>query len=239
MSRDYAKLERELIEELEARTGKDLAQWLAAIDAAALAGRNAIIDWLRPQGFSFSRASWLERIHHNGGRPIYLGGSAASSADRRRLRARMPAASPAARPPFAKADSQDRSGKPALPPVTPAADDAFTAVLARGKAFRPLAEMLLKEIARALPGTSTSTAKDLVLLGRPAVFGALLISQRELRLGLDLGDVAFEADLIEAKLPGAGSRMSHMIVLRDARQIDQRLIGLLRTADARVNPPPA
>ena len=35
MTRNYVDLERELLEDLERRTGKTLAHWMAAIDAAA------------------------------------------------------------------------------------------------------------------------------------------------------------------------------------------------------------
>lgn len=72
MSTDYEDKEREFLEYLKADTGRDLAEWMHAITEANLAHRNEVIDWLRQQGFIFSWASWLERIHHNGGRPIYL-----------------------------------------------------------------------------------------------------------------------------------------------------------------------
>ncbi len=72
MAVDYAEKEREFLESLAADTGRDLSGWMTAISATSLTDRNAIIDWLRQQGFLFARASWLERIHHNGGRPIYL-----------------------------------------------------------------------------------------------------------------------------------------------------------------------
>ena len=76
MAVDYGAKEREFLAGLQADTGRDLAQWMAAIDGAGLAHRNDIIDWLRRQGFMFSKASWLERIHHNGGRPLYGEGAA-------------------------------------------------------------------------------------------------------------------------------------------------------------------
>ena len=72
MATDYAELEREFLASLAADSGRDLAAWMALIDAQKLNHRNDIIDWLRQQGFMFARASWLERIHHNGGRPVYL-----------------------------------------------------------------------------------------------------------------------------------------------------------------------
>ncbi len=72
MTAEYEEKEREFLANLEADTGRDLAAWMEALTREGLADRNARIDWLRHQGFIFSWASWLERIHHNGGRPIYL-----------------------------------------------------------------------------------------------------------------------------------------------------------------------
>lgn len=71
MSRNYADMEHEFLGNLKADTGRDLAEWMATIDAQAFAHRNDAIDWLRQQGFLFAWASWLERIHNNGGEPIY------------------------------------------------------------------------------------------------------------------------------------------------------------------------
>mgnify|MGYP003694345973 CR=1 FL=1 len=59
--------------ELKARSGRDLAGWMTAIAAQNFSDKNEVIDWLRGQGFAFARASWLERIYSNGGRPIYEG----------------------------------------------------------------------------------------------------------------------------------------------------------------------
>ncbi len=72
MSTDWQEKEREFLTSLKANTGRDLGEWMRVIAAQNLPHRNDIIDWLRQQGFPFARASWLERIHHNQGRPIYL-----------------------------------------------------------------------------------------------------------------------------------------------------------------------
>ena len=71
MATDFGEKEREFIDGLKENTGRDLGEWMQAISAAGLGHRNDIIDWLRHKGFMFSKASWLERIHHNGGKPIY------------------------------------------------------------------------------------------------------------------------------------------------------------------------
>ena len=72
MTTNYEEKERAFLESLKGDTGRDVRDWMAAIDAEGLTHRDDIIDWLRANGFIFSWASWLERIHNNAGRPIYL-----------------------------------------------------------------------------------------------------------------------------------------------------------------------
>lgn len=71
MATDYAEMERAFVAQLKDDTGLDLDGWMNAIEASNLTERNAIIDWLRLQGFTFAKASWLERIYHNGGQLVY------------------------------------------------------------------------------------------------------------------------------------------------------------------------
>lgn len=241
MSRKHAELERELIEDLEPRTGRTLAGWMAAIDAAGLTEKNAIIDWLRPQGMTFAHASWLERIHNNGGRPIYLDAAG-------RLRSLMPeaaaplpppvreAASPPVRPaaqrnaPPAANPPAPQAAPPADPPPPVVSADTLPALIARGKGLRPLAEMLLREIGQAVPGATFVPAGDLVSIAAPAELGVLLIGPRELRLGLALGATPFDDLLARARIPGAAPRITHMMVVTDARQIAQPLLDRVRRA---------
>jgi hypothetical protein len=246
MSRNFADMERELIEDLAPRTGRTLADWMAAIDAAGLAEKNAIIDWLRPQGFSFANASWLERIHNNGGRPIYL--------DRpghvRPQLAHIETPSTPARPgdtstaPPAAVDKPRPAPKsagedPARPAAAGSPDPArIVELLARGKAYRPLAEMLIRELRRALPEVQVVATGDLIGFDRPRRLGVLHVAPKELRLALDLGDMPFSDTLVKARVPGAGPSFTHMLVLSDARQIGQEVMALAQVADMRANPPP-
>jgi len=71
MAADERQEEERFLAELKARSGHDLAGWMTAIAAQNFSDKNEVIDWLRGQGFAFARASWLERIYSNGGRPIY------------------------------------------------------------------------------------------------------------------------------------------------------------------------
>jgi hypothetical protein len=244
MSRDYTELERELIDDLKPRTGKDLAEWMAAIDAAQLPDRNAIIDWLRPQGFSFSNASWIERIHHNGGRPIYLDREPPRRAERRKPRSEDAPSAPAATPAPAVSvqppppPPPPRAPQPVPVPVPAGNDpDGLEALLAAGKAYRPLAQMLIAEIRRALPGVTVAARAGLITFLNPNELAALSVTAKELRLGLCLGDRPVTAPLARAKLPGAAPAISQMIVLSDARQVDGSLTTLILAADAQANRP--
>jgi hypothetical protein len=271
MSTDYGEKERQFLETLKGDTGRDVAEWMAAIAAEKLEGRNAIIDWLRRQGFMFSKASWLERIHNNGGKPIYEN----SGSLRRTARPRSvttPAAPPAvastappsAPPPAAEpppaAPRQSATviplrivpkapPAPSPPPAPPAAAAStppppaqqhdLETVLAKAKAFRPLANYVLSEIAKAVPGSATTAGPSYVVLSKGAqTFAVLTISGKELRLGLALKGAAVEAPYQATKLPslpaGLAASLTHMAVLTDARQINETLIGRVRDAADRV-----
>ena len=104
MATDYGEKERAFIDGLKENTGRELAEWMQAIAASGQLQRNDIIDWLRHKGLMFSKASWLERIHHNGGKPIYADApkeAAPRRPPRRRdgvLATSLPAPSPLAAP---------------------------------------------------------------------------------------------------------------------------------------------
>ena len=215
MARDEQEEEREFLADLKARSGHDLAQWMAAITAQGFADKNETIDWLRAQGFPFARASWLERIHSNGGRPIYMDQPPKPAP-------RSPAA--AAKPvPAARAPSRARGRRPreaagggqGLPAALPAAGG-------RDPAGRPGRR-------RHAEGRPTSR------LPRRREFAAVTLHATELRLGLDLGDRPFDATLQRPRMKGPGPAISHMLVLTDARQVNADLLNLIKAANARVN----
>jgi pyruvate/2-oxoglutarate dehydrogenase complex dihydrolipoamide acyltransferase (E2) component len=241
MAVDYAEKEREFLEGLEADTGRDLAQWMRAIAATGLTDRNAIIDWLRQQGFLFARASWMERIHHNGGRPIYLDAAALASggeaADKpvAAVRAPAPSAPAPAAPPVAVVPAlASRAPAPVAPPVPRrrSAEDetSLDEVLAEAKGYRPLAQLLLRDIQSSAP-QATFAARDgyiAVLTADGALAGVITVSGKELRLALALGAKAVLPPFskpkfakAQADIPGA---FTHMVVLTDARQVTPDLL---------------
>jgi Domain of unknown function (DUF5655) len=212
MAGDEREEEREFLAELKARSGQDLAQWMAAIAAQAFADKNETIDWLRTQGFPFARASWLERIHSNGGKPIYMDEPPPPAAE---LRSPPPPTTP--RPASARQAA------------------ALEKLLLAAKGYRPLYQLLEAEIRRAVPRVEVKPTSSYISFAAPAEFAAATVHAAELRLGLDLGDRPHDAMLQRPKMKGPGAAISHMLVLTDARQVNAELTGLIVAANTRVN----
>lgn len=230
--KDEREEEREFLERLQARTGRDLAQWMAAITLEGFADKNQVIDWLRTQGFSFPRASWLERIHANGGKPIY---GAAPGKPQAAGPEKPPVAAPVRRP-----EAVEAVPAPPQPLVAPAALPADAAaalekLVSAAKGYRPLYRMLENAIRGAVPTLVLTPRAGYISLGAPAEFAAITLHAADIRLGLDLGDRPFDALMQKSKLKGPGAGITHMAVLTDARQVNGELLSLLKGAHARVN----
>jgi Domain of unknown function (DUF5655) len=221
MAADEREEEQRFLAELKTRSGRTLADWMALITAENFSDKNETIDWLRAQGFAFARASWLERIHSNGGRPIYQ-----ETAERAARAAPRPRAEKAARVP-----------SPARPPPRPEPGEAalLEKLIAQAKGYRPLYLLLETELKRVVPSLRLSPAPTHISLVAPAEFAAVALTASEVRLGLALGEHAFDARLQRAKLKGLGGHITHMVVLTDARQVNADLIGLVLAANARIN----
>jgi len=258
MATDFGEKEREFIEGLKENTGRDLAEWMQAISSAGLAHRNDIIDWLRHKGLMFSKASWLERIHHNGGRPIYadVPKDAAPRRPARRRReatvlapqsipvATVSAALPALEPRAPAAEPRPAqpapprpvlvSGVPTAPPATAKPGDIdIDALLAKAKAYRPLAQHVLGKIRSVSPAAAVSALESAVSIGAPSPFAVLGISGKELRLHLALGAHPFDDRVRRGQAGGGigkGEALSHMLVLTDARQVDAQFMELVSLA---------
>ncbi|NJO35855.1 MAG: hypothetical protein HC869_25010 [Rhodospirillales bacterium] len=237
MAKDYAEIEQEFIAGLKGQTGKDLAEWMALISGKAFANKNDTIDWLRLQGFAFNWASWLERIHANGGVPLYADKPAAAVVKK------------APAPRETKPEKTEKAASVAPTPVTavsrpvaraPAAeahnsDVALQTLIAAAKGYQPLYRLLASEIVRAVPGATLTAAESYICVGNPKEFAGIETGAKGLRLALDLGDRPFAPPLQPSKLATAPKRLSHMIVLDDARKVDAALMDLVRAAAARVN----
>jgi hypothetical protein len=226
MARDERDEEQEFLADLQARTGRSLADWMAAISAQHFADKNETIDWLRREGIPFARASWLERIHSNGGRPIY------EHATPRKPDPQPEPERPATpAKPVRKVEVETEAQKPL------STDEAalYDKLLAAAKGYRPLYLMLEGEMRKALPDLLILPRTSYLSIGAPKEFAAVTLHASEVRLGLDLGDRPFDPHVQKAKLKGPGPAITHMIILTDARQVDGSLLALLAAARTRVN----
>ena len=216
MAGDEQEEEREFLAELKARSGRDLAEWMAAIAAQGFADKNETIDWLRAQGFAFARASWLERIHSNGGKPIYMD-EAPKSAPEPRVQPTSPKRVPPARVPSARETAD------------------LEKLLAAAKGYRPLYQLLEAEVRRVVPGVDVKPRSTYIAFCAPAEFAAVTVHAAELRLGLDLGDRPHDATMQRPRMKGPGANISHMLVLTDARQVNADLLNLIKAANVKAN----
>ena len=236
MTREAEEDEREFLAGLKARTGADLAEWMAAIAAQGFADKNEVIDWLREQGFAFARASWLERIHKNGGKPIYAGDVTTAPPTQAALAASAPAqpSAPSAASP-APVPQRPKPGRLAATETAAPDPAALEKLIAAAKGYRPLYHLLAAEIEKAVPGLAILPKSGYLSFSAPAEFAALTLHATELRLGLDLGNRTFDDKVQKSKLRGPGSAITHMLVLTDARQVDENLMSLIKAAYTRAN----
>ena len=66
------EFEKEFMDGLEKRSGRNLSAWLKIIDAFPSRKRNEMVAWLKLEhGFGHMDASLLAGIHANGGKPAY------------------------------------------------------------------------------------------------------------------------------------------------------------------------
>jgi hypothetical protein len=231
MSTDYAEKERDFVAGLAEDTGRDLAGWMAAIAQTRLTQRNDIIDWLRHQGFQFAWASWLERIHHNGGRLIY-----AEAGDQPRTSSRQPLVRDASDEPPAR-ERPSREWKPAPPTAptiaAPTTGDPIQHLLSEAKGLRPLAEHVLREIGRAVPATEFAATSPFVMMSAPTPFAALHAGPRKLRLYANFGPAGANRSKPAEPANKSTPPFRDMLVLDDVRSVDEDFRRLIRAAAAR------
>lgn len=222
MSTDYAEMEREFVEGLAEDTGRDLAAWMSAIAECGHTERNDIIDWLRHQGFQFSWASWLERIHHNGGRLVYAAGPFAKAGAPMR-RASAPEMNDAIPPARARLQREQL--------FSPTGD--VQALLGEAKGLRPLAEHIMREIARAVPTTEFAASGSVVAMSAPKPFAALHPAPKKLRLYANFGPAGANRSKPAEPIGKTAPPFPEMLVLDDARSVDEDFRRLIRAAAAR------
>ncbi len=100
---------------------------------------------------------------------------------------------------------------------------------------RPLYDAIAAELQAALPGILFIPTKTYVSLEEERVFGCAKINKTNIRVGLDLGDEPFGEYVRKGVGLGAMPNITHMIELKDAAQIDDRLAAYTRQAYQRAH----
>lgn len=181
------EIEKEFMDGLKGKTGKDLAAWMKAIDAFGGKKRNEVVTWLKSDhGFGHMNASLLAGIHANGGKPVYQ-----------------------------------------------STDDLLENQFAKAEPMRPLYEAFIDFVKKNFPAASVLPKKTYVSILENREFATVSIRPKELRIGFDLGDRPFDDTIEKAKLSGPMPRISHMLVLTDAKQLDRSVIELMKASHAR------
>ncbi len=118
-------------------------------------------------------------------------------------------------------------------PVYASTDDLLEAHFAKAAEMRPLYEEFIAFVQKNLPNSSILPKKTYVSVLENREFAAVNVKAKELRIGFDLGDRPFDEKVEKAKLTGPMPRISHMIVVTDATQLDNNLVELLKQSHAR------
>lgn len=113
-------------------------------------------------------------------------------------------------------------------PVYGSTEDLLNNQFAKGAEMRPLYEAFTAFAKKRFPNSSVLPKKTYVSILEKREFAAINIKPKELRIGLDLGERAFDEAVTKSKLSGPMPRISHMLVLTDKSQLNGDLAELLK-----------
>lgn len=118
-------------------------------------------------------------------------------------------------------------------PVYASTDDLLENQFAKAAEMRPLYESFVAFVKKNFPNAGILPKKTYVSVLENREFGAVNIKPKELRIGVDLGDRPFDETISKAKLTGPMPRISHMMVITDAAQLDNTVVELLKESHGR------
>lgn len=99
--------------------------------------------------------------------------------------------------------------------------------------MRRLFEALTAFAQKHFPHATVLPKKTYVSILEKREFAAINVKPRELRVGFDLGDRKFDAQVSKSKLTGPMPRLSHMVIVTDVCQLNDDLLELLKTSHER------
>ncbi len=115
------------------------------------------------------------------------------------------------------------NGKPVYQNEASLLDNQF----AKCEEMRLLFDAISEKLLKLFPDTQVIPKKTYVSFTATREFVAINIKPKEIRLGMDLGDMAFNETVQKTKLSGPMPRISHMAVITDMKQFDKRLLEYL------------
>ncbi len=116
------------------------------------------------------------------------------------------------------------AGKPVYASTADLLDNQF----AKAADMRPLYESLTAFVKKHFPNSTVLPKKTYVSFLEKREFAAINIKPKELRIGLDLGDHAFDEMVTKSKLSGPMPRISHMLVITGKAHLNENLAELLK-----------
>ncbi len=109
-------------------------------------------------------------------------------------------------------------------------DSLMRKLFAGKEAQKPLYDVLQTQIADAVTDVQFIPTKTYISLENERVIGCIKINKSNVRLGLDLGDSAYEGILQEPKGLGAMPNIAHMIELTTADEVDDTVVAYVAEA---------
>ena len=116
------------------------------------------------------------------------------------------------------------NGKPVYQNETSLLDNQF----AKCEEMRPLYNEIAEKILKIFPDAQLIVKKTYLSFTAVREFAAINIKPKEIRLGVDLGDTPFTADLQKSKLTGPMPRISHMITINKAYDLDTKVLNYIQ-----------
>ena len=113
-------------------------------------------------------------------------------------------------------------------PVYASTDNLLENQFAKAEAMRGVYQTMIEFVQKNFPGATVLPKKTYVSILEKREFAAINIKPAELRIGFDLGERPFDEQVVKSKLTGPMPRMSHMVVIADAKQLNGELVSLFR-----------
>jgi len=112
-------------------------------------------------------------------------------------------------------------------------DDLLENQFAKAEVMRSLYDALTSFARKHFPNAIVLPKKTYVSILENREFVAINIKAKELRIGFDLGDRAFDETVTKSKLSGPMPRISHMLTITNAGQLNDQVAELMRQSHER------